>query len=63
MKQRPSDRPLRLSVCVTDGMPKVAGRRLIELALWFAPVSRSRLREAMDLRLAQRTAVEAHVGK
>ncbi len=33
VKQRPSDRPTRLSVGVTDGMPKLVARRLLEPAL------------------------------
>lgn len=33
VRQRPSDRPLRLSVGVTDGMPKLVARRLLEPAL------------------------------
>jgi LysR family transcriptional activator of nhaA len=33
VKQRPSDRPLRLAVGVTDNMPKLVARRLIEPGL------------------------------
>ena len=33
VRQRPTDRPLRLSVGVTDGMPKLVVRRLLEPAL------------------------------
>jgi LysR family transcriptional activator of nhaA len=33
VRQRPSDRPLRLAVGVTDGMPKLVARRLLEPAL------------------------------
>jgi LysR family transcriptional activator of nhaA len=33
VRQRPSDRPLRLAVGVTDGMPKLVARRLLEPVL------------------------------